>query len=148
MGDVVDLRPVDETLEFGATAAYRRDFLLCQMLKAMHKLQAVEVTLGKNAEFEAAHSEIVSLQAERARVDELVETMAGACEAVHDQRTRLGSEMPDGERVILIAANQSRRRAVAFDVEKRGARFLCRNFEIFEITKNGVAAIFDRSAAA
>jgi hypothetical protein len=114
----------------------------------MHKLRAVEITLGNNAEFESAHSEIVSLQAERARVDELVETMAGACEAIHDQRTRLGSEMPDGERVILIAANPSRSRAVAFDVEKRGARILCRNFEIFEITDKGVAALIDRYAAA
>jgi hypothetical protein len=97
---------------------------------------------------DAANSEIVALQADRVRADEVVHTLGEACAAIHEKRVDLTNQVPDGEPVLLIAANTYIRRMVAFSVVRRGPRFFCNNFDIFEITDHGVASLLDLYAAA
>jgi hypothetical protein len=148
MGDVVELKPVGETVEFGGRAADKRDVLLCMMLGAMRKLRASGSAVVDDAVCVATNAEIMRLQAERARAVQLVETMAGACDAAHDQRTKLEAEIPDGARALLFAANKEDRRVVAMRIERRGVRYLCNDFEIFEYSELGVESVFGRPAVA
>jgi hypothetical protein len=147
MGDVIGLRPVGETLEFGEQAAIRRDVIVGAMLKAIKRLQDASPPYGEG-QVEATNIEIMELQKDRARADDLVKTMGDACDAVHQQREMLDAKVPDGLPVIVLAANPSLLRVVAFKVERRGHRFFCKNFDIFQVTESGVASMLEYYAAA
>jgi hypothetical protein len=147
MGDVIDLAPIGETLEFRGDAALRRDVIVGAMLRALAKITSWGTGFTDH-QMTVAHSEIMSLQADLARAGDVVETMADACAAVHAKRAVLCDELFDGQPVLLLAANPLIRRVVAFNVEKSGARIYCKNFDIFEVTEAGVASMLERYAAA
>jgi hypothetical protein len=154
MGEIVDLRPVDETLEFGGKAASKRDWLIGKFAKLAQKLNRLTLDDGSTGQhsadrFQDLHREVVALQTEYAEALLHVTSMAEVCEAVHCLRDAIVSQMPDKQSVVLWAANGTRRQAIQLSVERRGIRFLCSDFEIFEVTENGnVAAVFGRYAAA
>ena len=153
MGDVVPLKPLNATLEFRDKGAAKQAWLIDRLLSVYARMMAyTNNTLNSPYEskelFEAAHEEITNLQACYAEELALSETMNEVCNAVHGERTKLVADLPDGKLSFIVVSNRRKRQAVALAVERRGSRLYCRDFEIFQRTDTGVAAVFDRYAAA
>ena len=142
MGDVLELKPVDETLEFGSRAATRRDHLVGRFLLLEKKTRTSAIS------FDEMDYEIRALQDEYAKELARMETMQDVCDAVHQKRAYLQDNMPEGSPTIIVATHVRKRRAVAFNVVRRGVRFLCSDFQIFEFSDRGVAIVFGHYAAA
>ncbi|MBX9926908.1 MAG: hypothetical protein K2Y05_11160 [Hyphomicrobiaceae bacterium] len=149
MGNVVDLKPLGETLEFGGRAAAKRDQLLCRLLQALRQLQAL---FGRNArpdqtqELDTIQKKIEDAQQEYATELARIELMADVCDTAHKLSPELSLVLPDGEPSIMTASCDKTKCLVKLSVVRRGARFFCDDFQVFEPTAGRLAALFRQAS--